>query len=270
MEHDMQRRWTAAMLTAALAAIITVGLAAPAQATPPPYGPDTEYVALGDSYSSGLGASGSTADCGRSPNGYPSLWAQARAITDFVDVSCSGAQTGDVLATQLSALSADTDVVTITIGGNDAVLGNLATTCLQGNTQCANVNSQFAVDMPSFVAQVAAGYGAIRQAAPNADVYVLGYPRIFETGSFCYGLFVPNQYQRTLLAQSLNAFNDALAVAAADAGLRWVDVRTAFTGHGVCSLTPWLHTTFSLPAPLHPNDDGHRYGYLAALTAVTG
>lgn len=264
----MQRR-TISSLAALLTAVLAFGLSAPAQATPP-YGPDAEYVALGDSFSSGLGATGSSpGGCGTSPNGYPALWAEQHGITSFIDASCGGAKTEDVLSTQLSALSATTDVVTITIGGNDAVLGNLVTNCLLGNAQCNTVNQQFVVDLPGYLAKVEATYAAIRDAAPNADVYVLGYPHIFETGWFCYGLFVPNQYQRQKIVASIDLFDNGLGELATDAGFHWVDVRSIFSGHNVCSLQPWVRSVVDLP-PVHPNDNGYRYGYLAALTAVTG
>ncbi|MBR7679350.1 lipase, partial [Streptomyces daliensis] len=79
-------------------------------------------VALGDSYSSGVGAGDydpDSGDCKRSANAYPQLWSAANAPSSFDFVACSGATTDDVLSGQLDALSDATGVVSISIGGND-------------------------------------------------------------------------------------------------------------------------------------------------------
>src|SRR6201999_4580920 len=97
-----------------LAAITGPGI--PAQAASA-----VHYVALGDSYSSGVGAGSTSGSCSQSPNAYPALWAKANAPASFTFAACSGATTTDVINTQLSSLSAATTLVSITIGGNDAV-----------------------------------------------------------------------------------------------------------------------------------------------------
>ena len=81
------------------------------------------YVALGDSYSSGVGAGNyysSSGSCKRSASAYPVRWADSNSPASFTSVACSGATTSDVLSGQVSALSARTTLVSITIGGNDA------------------------------------------------------------------------------------------------------------------------------------------------------
>src|SRR5277367_6073782 len=100
------------------------------------------YVALGDSYSSGLGAGdyiSSSGSCDRSTNAYPEQWADANSPASFVSVACSGATTADVLASQVSALSASTTLVSITIGGNDAGFSSVMETCVLASTStCVN------------------------------------------------------------------------------------------------------------------------------------
>ena len=80
------------------------------------------YVALGDSYSSGVGTRSYLNDgtsCQRSVYAYPSLIASAKGYAlNFR--ACSGATVADVTNTQLSALSASTAYVTMSVGGNDA------------------------------------------------------------------------------------------------------------------------------------------------------
>ncbi|WP_026338720.1 SGNH/GDSL hydrolase family protein [Nocardiopsis sp. CNS-639] len=256
-----------ALLTLPTALVL---LAAPAHAAPTEDSSTTQYVAMGDSFSAGLGAPNADLDCGRSPQGYPALWAQAQGITEFTDVTCGGAVAGDVLDNQVQALSPDTDVVTITIGGNDIDLGGLVLTCLGGNQACSQKIEEFKAEQPTHMANVSAAYDAIKQEAPNAQVYVLGYPRLFETTFTCFDLISPSKTQRTLLNEAADLLNDNLAVEAQEAGFEFVDVRPQFNGHGRCSITPWIHPIASLPAPLHPNTDGYRLGYFAALNEATG
>nr|MDT0665447.1 SGNH/GDSL hydrolase family protein [Micromonospora sp. DSM 115978] len=64
-----------------------------------------DYVALGDSYSSGVGAPGGVGACFRSPQGLPALWAASHEVSSFRDASCAGAVTGNVQGSQVSALN---------------------------------------------------------------------------------------------------------------------------------------------------------------------
>jgi lysophospholipase L1-like esterase len=268
----MQRRLVH-LLVATLFPLAALGLlATPVQAASPPYSSTTRYVAMGDSYSSGLGAPNPSQNCGRSAQGYPTLWASAHGITTFTDVTCAGAVTADVLNTQMSGLSPQTDVVTITIGGNDVGLGSLVSTCEPLSDQaCAAAADQFKAALPSYMAAIGETYAAIRQAAPNAQVYVLGYPRLFETSWYCFEWAVPSQARRQTIDDATDVFVNDLAqqVAQAGSGFQFVDVRPQFAGHSVCSLSSWLNPVVSL-TPLHPTATGYQYGYLAALTAVTG
>ena len=56
----------------AIPLLLTLAGAPPAAATRSHH---TDYVALGDSYSAGVGAPGQVGLCLRSPNGYPGQWA---------------------------------------------------------------------------------------------------------------------------------------------------------------------------------------------------
>ena len=107
---------------------------------------DGEYVALGDSYTSGPdlpSQTGEPAGCARSDHNYPALVAQALKFTGsrFHDQSCSGATIADLSApqstkdgtnpAQFSALSTSTELVTLGIGGNDLGFSTLISTCVQ-------------------------------------------------------------------------------------------------------------------------------------------
>src|SRR5699024_6822100 len=83
---------------------------------------------------------------------------------------------------QLDALSASTDVVTFTIGGNDLGFSDIVQNCMVPVVEC---RSDYGGDtMPVLLDRVRDEFGpriemAIRQVldrAPNARVFVLGYP----------------------------------------------------------------------------------------------
>ena len=68
------------------------------------------YVALGDSFSSGVGTGSYTLDagCKRSIYAYPYLLAQKRRHTTLDFAACSGATTDDVLTKQVASVTAQT------------------------------------------------------------------------------------------------------------------------------------------------------------------
>ncbi len=147
----------------------------------------TGYVALGDSYSSGVGAGSyvsSSGDCKRSTKAYPYLWAAAHSPSTFAFTACSGARTGDVLANQLAPLGSATDLVSISIGGNDAGFADVMTTCvLQSESTCvARINTARAYVDSTLPGQLDTVYDAISSQAPAAHVVVLGYPRFYKLG----------------------------------------------------------------------------------------
>lgn len=88
-----------------------------------------QYVALGSSFAAGFGLGardpGSALVCMRSSNGYPQQLARSLGLS-LVDRSCSGAKASHVLrggqfflGPQIDAVGAQTELVTITVGGND-------------------------------------------------------------------------------------------------------------------------------------------------------
>ena len=164
------------LVTLAIVLIALIGVPAVALAGPPP----PHYAALGDSYSAGVGSQVATNECGRSPLSYPALYKTQEGIPDanFNFVACGGATTGTVRHDQLGALSKQTDLVTITIGGNDIGFSPLLTACsLPGpdDTDC-NVQIARSEALSVFVlpALLASTYHGIHQQAPHAMVVVLG------------------------------------------------------------------------------------------------
>ncbi|GAA0538621.1 hypothetical protein GCM10010172_19870 [Paractinoplanes ferrugineus] len=160
---------------------LVVGAAAPASTV--------DYVALGDSYSSGVGAPGQSGSCARSPNGFPGQWVAKHAPKSFTDLTCGGAVTGDVLATQAPAIPSGTDLISITIGGNDAGFAPIVLTCqFAGDATCTStVDAAIANITATLPAKLDATYAAIKAKAPAAKVIVLGYPLLFDTASSSCG-----------------------------------------------------------------------------------
>jgi lysophospholipase L1-like esterase len=264
----LSRKYVIASFMAVAAA---AGVAAPAIADELAVG---KYVALGDSYASGLGAGdyGDSGGCKRSANAAPVLWANSHSPAAFEFAACSGAVTDDVLNGQLAAVTPDTELVSIAIGGNDAGFADVMTDCnLGSDDSCVSRNQEaqaFAQsELPGRLANV---YSAISAAAPNAQVIVLGYPHIYQLGGECsVGL---SETKRAAINQSADVLADVTSAAASSAGFTFVDARNLFAGHEICaSGERWLHSiTFPIEESYHPTTGGQSGGYLAGLNSVTG
>jgi lysophospholipase L1-like esterase len=225
----------------------------------------TSYVALGDSYSSGVGTrtyDTKGGSCYRSPRAYPALVAsQLGASLRFE--ACSGARTSDVLGSQLEPLSGSTDYVTISIGGNDTGFSSVITKCAAPwpvNCDGAITDAQRYIrnTLPGKLESV---YSAIRSRAPWARVAVVGYPRLFN-GRDCNAATFFNPTEQTRLNQTADLLAGTEGGRAASFGFSFVDPRAAFTGHAVCDSVEWLN---GLSNPVmesyHPNLSGQASGY---------
>jgi lysophospholipase L1-like esterase len=234
------------------------------------------YVALGDSYSSGLGAGdyiSSSGGCDRSTNAYPEQWAAANAPASFVSVACAGATTADVLSSQVSALSASTTLVSITIGGNDAGFSSVMQTCvLESTSSCLNaVSAAKAFVTSQLPARLDATLQKIRTNAPRAKVVLLGYPDLYDLSrsSTCIGL---STRDRVALNGGADALDNALRAAAEANSDTFADVRLPFAGHEICDSGSWLHSVniFALSSSYHPNAAGQELGYRPVFTGAAG
>lgn len=167
-----------------------------------------EYVALGDSYSAGFGLTPYSdvpaAGCFQADANYPHLVAAELRLT-LTDATCSGAVTANIIdlpqntglgvaPIQSEALSASTDIVTVTIGGNDLGFADVAQSCaalsatgptLTGLDSCKEFyNPAPGVDLlldrlaDPVTTAIGAAYADIHAKAPNAKIFVIGYPAI--------------------------------------------------------------------------------------------
>jgi lysophospholipase L1-like esterase len=230
------------------------------------------YVALGDSYSSGTGAGdyGDSGSCKRSANSYAQLWANSHDVSSFTFVACSGAVTSDVLSSQVNSLSADTNFVTISIGGNDAGFTDVMIDCTLGSDDACvdRVNEAADFAQTTLAGRLDDTYAAIRSAAPSAQVVVLGYPHFYQVpGSCSVGL---SDVKRTAIDGGADTLDGVISDRASAAGFTFVDVRGAFSGHEICSDDVWLHSvTVPVDESYHPTAQGQSGGYYAALNSAT-
>ncbi|MFD1656773.1 SGNH/GDSL hydrolase family protein [Streptomyces caeni] len=230
------------------------------------------YVALGDSYSSGVGAGSYTSesgDCKRSTKAYPYLWQAAHSPASFNFMACSGAVTTDVINNQLGPLNSSTSLVSISIGGNDAGFADVMLTCVLGNdndclSRIATARAYVDSTLPGRLDTV---YSAISAKAPSAHVVVLGYPSFYKLGTSCIGL---SETKRSAINDAAAYMDAAIAKRAANHGFTFGDVRTTFSGHEICSGSPWLHSVnwLNIGESYHPTAGGQSSGYLPVLNSA--
>lgn len=225
------------------------------------------YDALGDSYASGFGVPPYTGgSCQRSGSAY-AVQLDGRmkiSLDDFV--ACAGATTATLVSGgQLAALDGDTDLVTISIGGNDIGWSSTVGACLLGPDQACSgsiavTRAKITDDLPAKLDSV---YDQVAALAPGARVLVTGYPHLFSPE---YGAYLgASPAEQAALNDGADLLNSVLAQAAADHGFGFVDVTKRFLDHGANASDPWIHGLDS--AAFHPNAEGYE-AYTAAVTAA--
>jgi len=240
-----------------------------------------KYVSLGDSYSSGTGTrTYYESGCQRSVTSYPYLTHNAHPTWTFVHAACSGAKTADLINTQASSLTTDTNWVTYTIGGNDAGFSSVITECALPSwaSNCDGaINTAQAYIQNTLPGRLDLVNNTIKSKAPSATVIVLDYPRLFN-GTDCNALTFFSGSEMTRLNQTADMMKNQLSAAATRAGANFVfrDVIPPFVGHAVCdggggSSTEWING-LSNPTgeSYHPKTTGHASGYYPVVKAVTG
>jgi len=256
----------------AVAVVVIVAICGGFAATGPAGTTAWNYVAMGDSYSSGVGTGSYTLDstCKRSVYSYPYLFTQKHTMASFSFVACSGATTSDLISKQLPSLNAATNLVTMTIGGNDIGFANLIYQCTVSDCTTALLNTT--ANLSSTLGPpLDTTFNDVKQAAPNATVIVLGYPRVFST-STCFGTLGITATEEKDANALADALDTLLSSYAAKYAFTYKSAITPWTGHAVCSSSPWLNglNLFNTGESYHPNKAGHSSGYLPLVTAVTG
>lgn len=258
----MQRRLTFAGVLVSIA--VMLGAASAAAAAQP------SYVALGDSYASGDGTGvyySANPSCYQSPDSYPPLVA-AREGYALTFAACSGATTSTVISSQLGSLGTATSVVTVQVGGNDAGFASVMESCALYYFTCqSSINSADSYIENKLPAALNTTYNDIRADAPNATVLVVGYPHLFTAGGATCGINLLTSSHEKSLNQTADLLDGVIASEASSHGFTFVDPRTAFASHELCSSSPWLNNdTIPVQESYHPNIAGEA-GYASLVEA---
>ena len=227
------------------------------------------YVALGDSYSSGDGAGDYAPEttepggCWRSSNAY------AHLIEDEFDFAgslafyaCSGHRGKEMLdelgtpESQIDRVTEHTSLVTLGIGGNDLGFIPVLRTCivrmpLLDNGVCTGQEEDVDKRMRHFDETLSTVIAEIRDRAPDARLLVLGYPRLFpeEPTSMYYTLTVDDQLWLNGVAERFNErILDTVYRADGDVygsrgtgSVEYVNTFSALAGHEVSAEDAWLN-----------------------------
>jgi lysophospholipase L1-like esterase len=293
-----------------LAALIAAAGAQPASAAKP-----TAVVAMGDSFISGEAAglyepaSNRPGDyCHRSQRALIHK-TSIPGIERTVNLACSGASTDNVKlggaarygeapqAEQLRAIARDHDVrlILLTVGANDIGFANAVMACIAafvpGRPDCQpalapTIRERSQAAIPRIVANLRDIRAVMRDAGSADDAYqlaVMGYAspvparmrRLSWLGQVWAGCPIDRAAMTWAHDWAIDQFSAMTATAAAQAGVRYLELKGAFDGHEVCAAgasarTEWVRGTFVDPAQLphgvgtnvvqqsmHPHHLGH-------------
>lgn len=259
------------VVAALVATALTLGAGTAVAGSPTSGGDGNRRVALGDSWAAGTAAGvveAASGTCRRSGVAYPPLLARAAAETSWTSRACSSSTGGG--NGQFTSLTPTTEIVTATVGADATGLGALAAACSSAGTpaRCDTALGRFDRALRTLPGALDAALRDIRARAPRAAVTVTGYPHLAEGRACPQG---PADAARAArIDDAVDRLDAVLAGRVTAAGLRFVDVRPAFAGHGVCSTAPWLTSLTDSEALLAggPNADGHARGVLPALAAA--
>jgi lysophospholipase L1-like esterase len=255
------------------------------------------YVAMGDSYSSGEGVEPFEAGtygqgsnmCHRSTQAYARILEDDSSLNLNLGsngfVACSGATTNAITHSyngeypQLSKITADTKLITMTLGGNDMQFANYAKQCIAYD--CSGTDSAAAVrrivnnvipNMNTTLNKIHARLNALGNT--NATVLVVGYPQLLPTHTFntviagCSWLDGGRELQAirnttTLLNTAIK--NEANAVGPHFHFVSATESNSPFAGHEICQIgnTWYFHNVVALPLDkqvytFHPNALGQQ------------
>ncbi len=238
----------------------------------------SRYVAIGSSFAAGPGitplAPGRPTRARQSRRNYPHLVADRHGL-DLVDVTSSGATIENILrspqfgqSSQISAVTAQTDLVTVTVGGNDiGYIPSLIAACVPswmsrlpaiGNRLRRATASADASDRLRRTADAtAAVFAAIRHRAPGARIMCVNYLTVLPPTYREDLPFVEHEHHRlTSLAADLDA---GLASASTAHNVDIINASQHSIDHHAWSDEPWTSGWIRPPSrsvAFHPTADG--------------
>lgn len=239
------------------------------------------YVAMGSSFAAGPGitqpADAVRDGCGRSADNYAHQLARKRGL-DLVDVSCGGAVTASILgpwnghAAQIEAVTPQTTLVTVTIGGNDVgyMSGLTGASCREVARRKGDAAAAAKCQVVSRPDEAA--YGRLAKAmneiatqvharAPKATLVFVDYLAVLPARGVCAATPLPpadvdasREIDRRVVEITRKTSREH--------GAAVLSASVLSVGHDVCGGTPWMNG-YPVPAgtaAYHPN--------LAGMTAV--
>ena len=181
---------------------------------------------------------------------------------------------------QFNGLNTGTNIVSLTIGGNDIGFTEIIENCITYNpfsTPCKNQydsggHDQLAERIENAAPKVAAVLQGIHSRSPNARVFVVNYPDILPTGSGCWPTMPLGFGDVPYLRATEERLNSMLATEASLNGATIVNWYAASAGHDACksSGTRWVEPLIpsELAFPVHPNKAGMAGGAVALEAAI--
>lgn len=278
------------------------------------------YVALGDSFASmasmaNLDDSNPVAAfCMRSADNYPHLVAEQLGL-DLTDVTCQGATSADTLAAheidgglvhgQVDSLTEDTALVTLTIGGNDAIFGSpsgcdprdnsftdgegdgatpdpnaapadpsspsAADAAAQEAACIADARAANDVSIEDLPVKLDEVYTAIRQRAPQATIVTTGYLPVILASDTCDYATSLSQADLDWFQETTDKLNSVVAQSAADHGALFVMPDDA-DAHTACASATDRWTSVNGEEtdsfPMHPTASGQAAVADAVVSAL--
>lgn len=257
-----------------------------------PHLPPAKFMALGDSYSSGLGGDGHFVgralvydydyfknqppgrekECSRNTHAYSRLLG-ARLKRKLVHtprtfIACQGDKSDDVLTKQVPYILPNTRLITISIGGNDMGFSTIVKHCLIRGFNCTkSIQDHFGTKwekLGDLGAKLDELYWAISQKALRARVVVIGYPVLFSPADEvqqCGALDETDARNLNLAGTMLN--RTIRQAVGRHQGYTFVSTAGAFTHHGPCQdygSNMWINPPIAFgnrkPFSMHPNRRG--------------
>lgn len=238
------------------------------------------HAVLGDSYSAGLGSMDpeESGSCKASTGGWAKHFASLY-VTARKWIACSDKTTSHVRSSQISDMEtffaqnpSKAKVITMTIGGNDVNFGNRIRGCV--TLGCDDAEAAINADIDAVEETLFETYRELRQAAPNADIIVGGYPGVvhrYSSDSNNVGCTRLNNVERQIINRAASRLNSRIMSAAEAAGVWHVGqgVQVLFEGKNACADTEWVHSVNGEwggevlgiidAKSFHPNDTGQSW-----------
>jgi lysophospholipase L1-like esterase len=239
------------------------------------------YVALGDSRAAGPAALRWLNDgwCARTASSYPQLLAKELDVADFTNASCSGAIVANILDTpqktggplqppQIDAVNRQTNLITISIGGNDVRWYNIARKCYTrspaGDARCRDneeLRAHADWTLERLRPRLDALFRALRKKAPRAEIFIASHGGVVGYRG-CWPIVPMSYWDARWVREYFDRMNEVIRDAAMSGGANYVDITTPSEGHDACKPrgVKWYEgqVTTSSAAAMHPNDDGMR------------